>query len=118
MKGDIAAMQHIVNPLQTSLFDPYKRAFSKLAYSRIVNGWQGIFRRVILEIMPVDTIAGKFSESEGRPTKELYSMAGLVFIMQFHNWTIDQAAEEYMFNLGVQYALNLESCGQSLRCVA
>jgi len=107
-------MQHIVNPLQTSLFDPYKRVFSNLAYCRIVKGWQGVFRRVILEIMPVDTIAGKFSESEGRPTKELYSMAGLVFIMQFQNWTIEQAAEEYMINLGVQYALNLEPGGQSL----
>ena len=96
------------------LFDPFKRLFSKLAYRRIVEGWQGVFRKVILEIMPVNTIAGKFSESDGRPTKELYSMAGLVFIMQFRNWTIDQAVEEYMINLGVQYALNLEPGGQSL----
>jgi len=107
-------MQHIVNPQQTSLFDPYERVFSKLAYRRIIEGWQGVFRKVILEIMPVDIIAGKFSESDGRPTKELYSMAGLVFIMQFHNWTIEQAAEEYMINLGVQYALNLAPGGQSL----
>jgi hypothetical protein len=107
-------MQHIINPRQTGLFDPYERAFSKMAYRRILKGWQGVFRHVILEIMPVDTIAGEFSESEGRPTKELYSMAGLVFIMQFHNWTIEQAAEEYMINLGVQYALNLEPGGQSL----
>ena len=114
MKGVKVAMQHIVNPQQTSLFDPYERVFSKLAYRRIIEGWQGVFRKVILEIMPVDIIAGKFSESDGRPTKELYSMAGLVFIMQFHNWTIEQATEEYMFNLGVQYALNLEPGGQSL----
>lgn len=114
MKGVKAAMQHIVNPQQTSLFDPYERVFSKLAYRRIIEGWQGVFRKVILEIMPVDIIAGKFSESDGRPTKELYSMAGLVFIMQFHNWTIEQAAEEYMINLGVQYALNLAPGGQSL----
>jgi hypothetical protein len=64
--------------------------------------------------MPVGTIAGSFSEHNGRPTKELYSMAGLVFIMQFNNWTIDRAAEEYMFNLSVQYALNLEPGAQSL----
>ena len=114
MKGVKDAMQHIVNPQQTSLFDPYERVFSKLAYRRIIEGWQGVFRKVILEIMPVDIIAGKFSESDGRPTKELYSMAGLVFIMQFHNWTIEQAAEEYMINLGVQYALNLAPGGQSL----
>jgi len=107
-------MRHIVNPRQTSLFDPYKRVFSTLAYRHIIKGWQGVFRNVILEIMPVDTIAGEFSEREGRPTKELYSMAGLVFIMQFNDWTIDQAAEEYMINLGVQYALNLEPGGQSL----
>ncbi len=114
MKGDKAAMQHIVDPRQTSLIDPYTGVFSKLAYRRIVNGWQGVFRNVILVTMPVDTIAGEFSESEGRSTKELYSMAGLVFIMQFRSWTIEQAAEEYMINLGVQYALNLEPGGQSL----
>jgi hypothetical protein len=107
-------MHYIVDPRQSSMFDPYTQVFSKLGYRRIVKGWQGVFRRVILEIMPVDTIAGEFSEGEGRPTKELYSMAGLVFIMQFHDWTIEQATEEYMFNLGVQYALNLEPGGQSL----
>jgi len=107
-------MQYIVDPRQNCLFDPYKRVFSKLAYRRIIKGWQGVFRRVILEIMPVGTIAGEFSEREGLPTKELYLMAGLVFIMHFHNWTIEQAAEEYMINLGVQYALNLEPGCQSL----
>lgn len=107
-------MHYIVDPRQSCIFDPYKQAFSKLGYRRIDKGWQGVFRRVILAIMPVDTIAGEFSEREGRPTKELYSMAGLVFIMHFHNWTIEQATEEYMFNLGVQYALNLEPGGQSL----
>jgi len=78
-------MHHIVDPRQTSLIDPYERVFSKLAYRRIREGWQGVFRHVILETMPVDTIAGEFSESDGRPTEELYSIAGLVFIMQFHN---------------------------------
>lgn len=107
-------MRHIVDPRQTRLFDSYERIFSKLAYRRIREGWQGVFRHVILETMPVDTIAGEFSEREGRPTKELYSMAGLVFIMQFHNWTIEQAVDEYMLNSGVQYALNLQPGGQSL----
>jgi len=107
-------MRHIVDPRQSKLFDPYERMLSKLGRRRIHEGWQGVFRHVILETMPVDTIAGEFSEADGRPTKELYSMAGLVFIMQFHNWTIEQAAEEYMFNLSIQYALNLEPGGQSL----
>lgn len=107
-------MRHIVDPRQTRLFDPYERIFSNLAYRRIREGWQGVFRHVILETMPVETIAGEFSERDGRPTRELYSMAGLVFIKEFHGWTSDRAAEEYMFNLGVQYALNLEPGAQSL----
>lgn len=105
-------MRHIVDPRQTRLFDPYERVFSPLAYRRIHEGWQGVFRHVILETMPVDIIGGEFSEGTGRPTKELYSVAGLVFIKEFNDWTNEQAADAYMFDLGVQYALNLDPRGQ------
>jgi hypothetical protein len=64
--------------------------------------------------MPVDVLGGEFSEALGRPTKELYSMAGLVFIMPFHDWTVEQAAHTYLFETSVPYALNLEPARQSL----
>lgn len=64
--------------------------------------------------MPVDLVAEPFDEVMGRPTKELYSVAGLVLIMQFKNWTVEEAVEAYMFNTSVQYALNLEPAHQSL----
>jgi hypothetical protein len=41
-------------------------------------------------------------------------MAGLVFIMQFNNWTTEQAADAYMFDTAVQYALNLSPGAQSM----
>ena len=50
----------------------------------------------------------------GRPTKDLYSMAGLLFIMEFRNWTHEEAADAYMFNIDAQYALNLNPEKQSL----
>ena len=50
----------------------------------------------------------------GAPTKELYSMCGLLLIMEFKNWTQAEAAEAYMFNVDVQYALNLEPAHQSM----
>ena len=50
----------------------------------------------------------------GRPTKELYSMAGLLFIMEFRDWTQEEAADAYMFNADLQYALNLKPENQSL----
>ncbi len=41
-------------------------------------------------------------------------MAGLLFVMEFRNWTHEEAAEAYMFNVDVQYALNLKPEHQSL----
>jgi len=107
-------MRHIVNPRQTSLFDPFKGILSGVAYRRIQRGWQGVFRRVILELMPVDALAGEFSPTMGTPSKELYSMAGLLLVKEFKNWTTSEAADAYLFNADVQYALNLEPCGQSM----
>jgi hypothetical protein len=49
----------------------------------------------------------------GRPTKELYSMAGLLFVMEFRDWTHEEAADAYMFNVDLQYALNLKPEDQS-----
>ena len=107
-------MRHMVNPRQTGLFDPFRDILSPVAYRRIERGWQGVFRHVILELMPVDALAGEFSPTMGTPTKELYSMAGLLLIKEFMDWTTSRAAEAYMFDNSVQYALNLEPAGQSM----
>ncbi len=107
-------MRHIVNPRQTGLFDPFRDILSPVAYRRIQRGWQGVFRHVILELMPVDALAGEFSPDMGAPTKELYSMAGLLLIKEFKDWTTSDAAEAYLFSADVQYALNLEPANQSM----
>jgi len=101
-------MQTIVNPQQTRLFDPFDDVLTEKTRKHLLNGWSGVFRHVILELMPVDTIAGRFHTAMGRPTKELYSMAGLVLIMEFKNWTKEEALDAYRFHLDIQYALNLE----------
>jgi hypothetical protein len=64
--------------------------------------------------MPVGKLAEHFDPAIGRPTKELYSMAGLLFVMEFRDWTHDEAADAYMYNVDVQYALNLLPENQSL----
>ncbi len=63
---------------------------------------------LLLEVMPVGELAENFSRELGAPTKELYSMAGLVFLADFFGWTAQEAAEAYIFRSDVQYALNLE----------
>jgi len=101
-------MHKIVNPQQTRLFDPFDSVLTEKTRKRLLDGWSGVFRHVILELMPVDTIAGHFNPKMGRPTKELYSMAGLLLIMEFMNWTKEEALDAYRFHLDIQYALNLE----------
>jgi len=107
-------MKHIIEPRQMMLADPYEHVFSPVAYKRVRAGWHGVFRHVILELLPAEALARSFNDELGRPTKELYSMAGLVFIMQFNNWSAEQAADAYMFDTAVQYALNLSPGAQSM----
>ncbi len=107
-------MKHIKDPGQKHLFDPFERLFSPLAIKTIQNGWQGLFREVILELMPAHIIAGEFDPDNGRPTKELYSVAGLLFIAEFMDWTTEQAAQAYMFHTDIWYALNLKPGEQSM----
>ena len=107
-------MVHIKDPRQKTLFDPFEHLFSPLAYKTIERGWQGVFRHVILELLPAQTVAGEFDPVMGRPTKELYSAAGLIFIMEFNDWTVEQAAQAYMFHSEIWYALNLEPAFNSM----
>jgi hypothetical protein len=58
--------------------------------------------------MPAKKLAKHFDPIMGRPTKELYSVAGLLFLQEFQNWTIPEAVEAYLFRTDVQFALNLE----------
>lgn len=107
-------MKHINDPRQTRFFDPFKLVFSEMAYQRIEVGWQGVFRHVILELLPARELGEHFSPDQGRSTKELFSMSGLLLLKEFQDWTLAEAAEAYMFHSDVQYALNLDPGPQSL----
>ena len=101
-------MIYVVDPRQNRLFDPFEGVIPPAGRKIIENGWQGVFRHAILEVMPVGNLAKHFSDSLGAPTKELFSMAGLVFLADFFGWTTQEAVEAYIFHSDVQYALNTE----------
>jgi len=107
-------MRNIVNPQQTRLFDPFDSVLTEKTRKRLLDGWQGVFRHVILELMPVDAIGGHFDSTMGRPTKELYSIAGLLVIKEFRNWTKEEALDAYSLHMDIQYALNLEPVAHDL----
>ena len=101
-------MQRIVNPQQSRLFDPFDPVLTEKTRTRLLDGWPGVFRHVILELMPVNILGGHYSPDMGRPTKELYSMAGLIFMMEFFDWKKPEALNAYSFHMDVHYALNME----------
>jgi len=101
-------MIHAVDPRQNRLFDPFQGVIPPAGQRIIAEGWQGVFRHALLEVMPVGELAENFSRELGAPTKELYSMAGLVFLADFFGWTAQEAVHAYIFWSDVQYALNWE----------
>ena len=95
-------MRYLEDPRQTELFDVFADILSPVAYRRLTSGWQHLFRCAILKRMPAGKLAEHFDPVMGRPTKELYSMAGLLFIMEFRNLNHEEAADAYMFGVDVQ----------------
>jgi len=107
-------MRHAVNPRQKPLFDPAESLFSPMAVRYMREDWPGLFRTQILHLMPVVKIAEHFHPTLGCPTKELYSMAGVIFLKEFFNLTIAETVRRYVMDTGWQYALNVVPTAASL----
>jgi hypothetical protein len=106
-------MQRIVNPRQKRLFDSYE-ALPDANQRWLEENWPGVFRHVILEQLPVEILRQHFHPHRGRPTRELYSMAGLLLLMEMFDWTKEYAVVAYCFHREVHYALNLEPTDHEL----
>jgi len=107
-------MRHVVNPRQKPLFDPAETMFSPMAIRYMQQDWPGLFRAQILHLMPAAKIAEHFHPTLGCKTKELYSMAGGIFLKEFFNLTIAEAVRRYVMDAGWQYALNVVPTEASL----
>lgn len=108
-------MRHVVDPRQIPLFDVFADVFAPLARKRVDEGWPALLRHSLLHLLPVRQLGRHFDPHIGRPSKELYSMAGLMLVQEFHHWTNAEAVEAYLFRTDVQFALNLEP-GQDELC--
>ena len=51
-------MRKIVNPQQTQLFDPFDSVLTEKTRKRLLNGWHGVFRHIILELIPTFSLKG------------------------------------------------------------
>ena len=101
-----AAMFHTKDHKQKNLIDPWSYLGPKRR--KLVNeSWSGLFRKEILPELPVDALREYYHTSDGRPTKELSSMIGLMILQQMHDLTDEQTVEQFCCNLQWHYALDI-----------
>lgn len=99
-------MFHVKNHKQLNIFDPWAHLGGKRR-KLLENSWAGLFQQKILPELPVETLRSHYHDWNGRPTKELSSVMGLMVLQQMHNMTDDQAVEQFCFNIQWHYALNI-----------
>ena len=109
-------MRYAVDPRQAVLFDPAESMFSPMAVRFMTEDWPGLFRTQILHLMPVAKIGQHFHLTCGCPTKELYGMAGAIFLKEFFHHTIEETVHRYVLDAGWQYALNVVPTKASMSC--
>jgi IS5 family transposase len=97
-----------------NLFEPASAMFSPMTIKYLSSDWPGVFRGQMLHLMPVDALGEHFDAKLGCPTKELYGMAGAIFLKEFFNLTIPQTVERYLTDAAWQYALNVNPMEASL----
>ena len=100
-------MRYAIDPRQKTLFDPAEAMFSPMAIKYMRQDWPGLYRTQILHLMPVGKLAEHFHPTIGQPTKELYSMAGAIFLKEFFNLTIEETVRRYLSSGDWHYALNV-----------
>ena len=110
-------MFHVKNHKQHHIFDPWGYLGPKRR-KELESSWAGLFQKKILPELPVDTLRKHYHDWNGRPTKELYSMIGLMILQQMHDLTDEQAVEQFCFNIQWHYALNITNPGDSASYVS
>jgi len=99
-------MIRIKDHKQAELFDPW-RFLSPKRRRLLDTTWPGLFKTIVLPELPVSSIFPFFSDVMGRPTKELYSVLGVLFLQQSFDLNDDEACSQLAYNIQWHYALNI-----------
>ena len=91
---------------QTELFDPW-HFLSPKRRQLLDKTWPGLFKDIILPELPVSKIFPFFKDGVGRPTKELYTVLGVLVLQQTFDLTDEETCSQLTFNIQWHYALNI-----------
>ena len=99
-------MIHIKDHKQQQLFDPWAYLSPKRR-KMLDDDWPGLFRQHLLDHLPVEQAAAHFCEDNGRPSKELHTVLGVLLLQQAMDLSDRAAVEQLSFNIQWHYALNI-----------
>lgn len=99
-------MIHTKDHKTAYIFDPW-HYLGRKRRKLMDESWAALFREHILCALPVNKVAPFFSESMGRPTKELYTALGVLVLQQTLDLTDQETVAQLAFNLQWHYALDI-----------
>ena len=88
------------------IFDPWNHIGPK-RQKMLDNSWAGVFKKYLLEKLPIERVAGHFDSVMGRPTKELYTVIGALIMQQLHDLSDPDVTRAVAFNIDWHYALDI-----------
>jgi len=99
-------MFHTKDHKTLDMFDPLD--FLGPKRRKLIDGsWAKLFREEILPALPVHILTEHYHAVNGRPSKELHAMLGLMILQQMHDLADEEAIEQFAFNIQWHYALNI-----------
>lgn len=101
-------MIHTKDHKTMPIFDPWEFLGPKRR-KLMEESWAGLFRKHILNELPVSKLKPFFTAGFGRPTKELYSIVGAIVLQQMHDLSDEQTVSQVAFNQQWHYALDITS---------
>ena len=99
-------MHYVKDHKQRDMFNHFEYLGTK-RLALLESTWAHLFREEILHKLPVEKLLPYYSDSQGRKTKELYTMLGIALLQQMEDLTDEEAVQQFAFNIMWHYALNV-----------
>ena len=96
----------IKNHKQLEMFDPWAHLSPKRR-QMLEQGWPGLFQKEILGELPVEKLMPFFCSNNGRPSKELSAVLGVLVLQQTMDFTDEEAVQSLAFDIRWHYAMNI-----------
>jgi hypothetical protein len=97
--------QKNLNKLSFEGMESWQGYLSEEKRELLIKSWAGTFRNHILPSLPIEKLSQNYSNTMGRPTKDLLTGMGVAILQQIFDLTDGEAREQLAFNQQWHYAL-------------